>query len=182
MTASPEEAVATATETVNFVATVENATGNPTYKWEYSRDGGQTWAETSLPGYRTNTLKVGAVDGRLTMYYRCVVTVDGKNYESNAVHFVRPAGIFTIDGVTYERLTETTVKVSGFNSMTATSVTIPMQVVNPADSQSYTVTEIGESAFEGKNSIVEVTLPNSIQIIRAKAFKGCTSLSKMTAQ
>ena len=41
------------------------------------------------------------------------------------------------------------------------------------------VTEIGEEAFMNKDFIVSIDLPNSIIAIRARAFKGCTSLREM---
>lgn len=42
------------------------------------------------------------------------------------------------------------------------------------------VTEIGASAFQGKTAIKIVKLPSSIEKIASAAFKGCTSLEKVT--
>ena len=42
------------------------------------------------------------------------------------------------------------------------------------------VTEIGYSAFEGCASLVELTLPETIEIININAFYGCTSLSDVS--
>lgn len=90
---------------------------------------------------------------------------------------------FTIDNVTYELIESTSnVRVKSFNSATESAPVIPGTVVSPIDNLVYTVTEIGESAFENKTAIVEITLPNSITIIGAKAFKNCTSLQKMNTQ
>lgn len=42
------------------------------------------------------------------------------------------------------------------------------------------VTEIGASAFQGNTAIKIVKLPSSIEKIASAAFKGCTSLEKVT--
>jgi hypothetical protein len=55
-------------------------------------------------------------------------------------------------------------------------VTVPSTVADGA----YNVKEIGPGVFENKAGITEVSLPNSILVIGAGAFKNCTSLSKMT--
>lgn len=52
-----------------------------------------------------------------------------------------------------------------------------VSVVNLAGTQ---VTEIGYSAFEGCASLVELTLPETIEIININAFYGCTSLSNVS--
>ena len=57
------------------------------------------------------------------------------------------------------------------------------------DSSSYTVEEevngyivkrIGESAFEGNTNLEAIDLPDTIEVIEAKAFKNCTNLSQMS--
>ena len=52
-----------------------------------------------------------------------------------------------------------------------------VSVVNLAGTQ---VTKIGYSAFEGCASLVELTLPETIEEININAFYGCTSLSKVS--
>lgn len=42
------------------------------------------------------------------------------------------------------------------------------------------VTEVGGCAFQGKTGVQAVSLPNTVVRIGASAFKGCTSLGKMT--
>ena len=44
---------------------------------------------------------------------------------------------------------------------------------------SYTVTKIGEGAFENKAFLVSIDLPDTITTIGKKAFKGCSSLKEM---
>ncbi len=43
------------------------------------------------------------------------------------------------------------------------------------------VTEIGSGAFQGKTGVKAVSLPSTIVRIGASAFKGCSSLSKVTS-
>ena len=54
----------------------------------------------------------------------------------------------------------------------------------PAGITSFTipnsVTEIGESAFEGCTSLTSITIPNSVTEIGVNAFCGCTSLTSIT--
>lgn len=51
-------------------------------------------------------------------------------------------------------------------------------VTVPGTCSGITVNEIGEEAFMGK-SLTSIDLPDSIQVIGARAFKNCSSLSSM---
>ena len=46
--------------------------------------------------------------------------------------------------------------------------------------KTFTVTEIGESAFENNKNLTEVTIPSSITSIGDKAFKDCSNLKAIT--
>jgi hypothetical protein len=61
---------------------------------------------------------------------------------------------------------------------TAESVVIPASVT--IEGKSYPVTTIGEGAFQGYESLSELTLPQTVTTIGANAFAGCTSLSLVT--
>ena len=90
-----------------------------------------------------------------------------------------PDPTFTLDGCTYEVIENTmNVFVKSFDDGNVSSVTIPAQVV--FNDKTYNVTEIGEAAFENNTKITAVSLPNSIQVIHARAFKNCSNLSTMT--
>lgn len=65
-------------------------------------------------------------------------------------------------------------KEGGYSQST---ITIPEQVTYGG--KSFTVTEIGQSAFEGCNKLTSVTIPASVKEIGAWAFKNCTNLSKL---
>ena len=56
-----------------------DATGdNLTYLWQVSTDGGETWAQTWLSGYNTDTLNVKFNANRDGNLYRCIVSCGGK--------------------------------------------------------------------------------------------------------
>ncbi len=81
----------------------------------------------------------------------------------------------TQDGVKYAHHTAqntNTIYVVNYSG-SASSLTIP-EVIGGA-----TVTEIGEGAFMGKTSLVSIDLPDTITVIRARAFKNCTNLANM---
>ena len=83
-----------------------------------------------------------------------------------------------VNGVTYERITDpTTQNVSLRVKSYAGSVS---SLVIPTVVEGLTVTEIGEEAFMGNTTLTSIDLPNSITVIRARAFKNCTNLSSMT--
>ncbi len=77
-----------------------------------------------------------------------------------------------IDGVTYAPITTSTCAVVAYEG-TASSLVIPETV------EGMTVVEIGVEAFMDNKSLVSIDLPDTITVIRARAFKGCTSLSNM---
>ena len=91
--------------------------------------------------------------------------------ESNGAVLSLDANII-VDGVTYAPITTTTCKVISYAG-TASTLTIPETV------EGMTVTEIGEQAFMNNTILVSIDLPDTITIIRARAFKGCINLSEM---
>ena len=68
----PEETFAATGSTVTFTVTTSVDSGF-TYQWQYSKDG-EKWTNTSLTGYNTATLSVGATLARNGYQYRCVLT------------------------------------------------------------------------------------------------------------
>jgi hypothetical protein len=81
----PEDAYAPVDGTVTF--TVEaSAEEGFTYQWQYRRNANANWTNTSMTGYNTATLTVGATKARNGYQYRCVLTgAKNSKLESNAV-------------------------------------------------------------------------------------------------
>jgi hypothetical protein len=56
----------------------------------------------------------------------------------------------------------------------------PTNIVIPASTNGYPVTTIGSGAFEFRNSLTSVTIPNSVTTIGFLPFLDCTSLTNIT--
>ena len=169
-TQQPEDASGPVNSYVTFTVAAEGATA---YQWQYNK-GTETWYDCSGAGYEdadTATLRTKVTAGRDGFQFRCMVTVGTQTAPSEAATMTVSNEI-VLNDVTYEILTSTTVKVVSYNG-TATSLVIPETVNN------MTVTEIGEEAFMNNTNLVSIDLPDTITVIRARAFKGCTSLSSM---
>ena len=171
ITQQPEDASAKVGETVTFTVVAENA---ETYQWQYSNNDGESWGNCGASlyeGVKTDTITVQFNRNRIGWLYRCVVTGGGQTVESNGAVLSLDANII-VDGVTYAPITTTTCKVISYAG-TASTLTIPETV------EGMTVTEIGEQAFMNNTILVSIDLPDTITIIRARAFKGCINLSEM---
>ena len=68
------------------------------------------------------------------------------------------------------------ITITGYDGALAGDVTIPSKIGE------YTVTAIGNSAFDGNEKITSVTLPGTVKEIRQYAFRGCKNLKKITLQ
>ena len=68
----PGSITCAAGETAEF--TVEALGDNLKYRWYYSTDGGETWTETWLGGYNTDTLSFMVTVARAAKIYKCVIT------------------------------------------------------------------------------------------------------------
>ena len=83
---------------------------------------------------------------------------------------------FQYGNLYYEKISNNTAKVVGY--LSPTSITIP-SIVQYSGVQ-YTVTEIGNSAFESCSSLTSITIPNSVTSIGKSAFSNCSSLTAVT--
>ena len=155
----------------SFTFTVE-ATGVASYQWQYSSNGGTNWYNTSWTGAKTATLTTPAMaENRMGWIFHCILTdAEGVQHTTRSVAILSSS--FVVDNVQYHLIDQTSAYVERYLG-TASNVVIP-ETVN-----GYTVTQIGQSAFEGNTNIVSIDLPDTITIIGKRAFAGCTNLSEM---
>jgi chemotaxis protein histidine kinase CheA len=169
-TVQPESVTVRLNETVTFTADA----GEVTYQWQYSTDGA-TWKNlkngTTYTGVDTKSLSFSLNAYRATCQYRVVASNDGGETPSDVVTATIDNKI-VVDDVTYEAITATTCKVFSYAG-SAASLVIPSEI------EGMTVVEIGEEAFMGNATLTSIDLPNTITVIRARAFKNCSNLSEM---
>ena len=79
---------------------------------------------------------------------------------------------FAENEISYEIIENGKLRVIAYSGISS-ELTVP-EVVN-----GMTVIEIGMEAFMDNKQLVSIDLPDSITIIRSRAFKGCTKLSNM---
>ena len=87
---------------------------------------------------------------------------------------------FTAENLKYKvtDATAKTVELTGYKSGLAGEVNIPATVTN--ESTEYTVTSIGNRAFENCRAITAVTIPSSVTNISNRAFSWCSQLTAVT--
>ena len=169
-TVQPESTSAAVGTQVTLTAEVSNATS---YQWQYSRSGG-TWTDlresAAFVGTKTSSLIVTQSATRAKNAYRLIATGESGEAISDVVTI---SLVMVLSDVHFEPINSTTCKVVSYSG-TASSLTIPETV------EGMTVTEIGVEAFMNNTTLVSIDLPDTITVIRARAFKGCTNLSSMS--
>ena len=171
--AQPVSVEVTAGETAIF-AVEASADTELTYQWQV-KTGAEATEWTDIAEATAATYEVVAAEEMNGYVYRVVVTsAQGLSITSEEATLTVNAAVTEIvaDEVTYTITGETTVEVKSYAGSEA-SVTVPETV------EGYTVTAIGESAFEGNTALVSIDLPNTIEFIGKRAFANCTSLTTM---
>ena len=102
----------------------------------------------------------------ITMVAICMLSLHAMAYD-----------IFYYNTLFYNITSDNTVEVWGCNSVSG-AVVIPSSVTN--NGTTYSVTSIGEGAFEGCSSLTSVTIPNSVTSIGEGAFYECSELTSVT--
>ena len=87
---------------------------------------------------------------------------------------------FQVNGIYYKILTDKTneVAVTYGSPLYTGSVTIPETVTY--NGTTYSVTSIGDWAFDGCSGLTSITIPNSVTSIGSWAFRYCSSLTSVT--
>ena len=87
---------------------------------------------------------------------------------------------FVVNGIYYNYLDKSakTVEVTSGSPKYTGAVTIPSSVTYSGTT--YSVTSIGDNAFESCEGLTSVTIPNSIASIGSGAFRSCYSLTEVT--
>ncbi|MBR4343605.1 MAG: caspase family protein, partial [Lachnospiraceae bacterium] len=87
----PEDVTAAVGEEAEFFV-IARGTGLK-YQWQTSKDGGSTWANSSLTGYNTSALSITASTDRNGYMFRCVVTnASGEKIVSDAAKLTVVSG------------------------------------------------------------------------------------------
>ena len=172
ITTQPQDQTAVAGEDVVFAVEAANAN---TFQWQWDRgDGYENLPADFGVGMEGDTLTFVADETLAAYKYRVVVSNEVGSVESAEVQVtVTPAQII-VDGVIYEKFTETTLVVVGCVDTTAAALTV-QETIN-----GMTVTKIGDEAFMDNTALVSIDLPDTIQVIGIRAFKGCINLSQMS--
>ncbi len=167
ITEQPGAVEAGAGETVSLH--VEANRTDVTYQWQWSADG-NTWKNCSSAGSKTDTFSFTMKETLGGRQYRCIVTSGTESVPSESAQLLFLDPVIVIDGVEYE-LIDNVMTVTGYRGSADTVV-----VQETVDGQ--TVTVIGESAFEG-SAIRTIDLPDTIQVIKKRAFANCSNLTNM---
>ncbi|MBQ0115857.1 MAG: leucine-rich repeat protein, partial [Bacteroidales bacterium] len=94
------------------------------------------------------------------------------------VSFTARSYNFMVDGIAYNINSDgKSVTVTMSYGSYSGSVTIPATVTYSGTT--YSVTEIGGSAFQGCSGLTSVTIPNSVTSIGSNAFSGCSGITEV---
>ncbi len=98
ITEQPRDAYGDDGDTVSFHTEVE---GDVSYRWQYSKDGGETWRNnsTAAVGYNTDTLSMGVNSTRDGYLYRCKLTdtATGETYFTDTARLIMRKPIASVD-------------------------------------------------------------------------------------
>ena len=158
---------------------------NVIYQWQWTSDE-VNWENCTFTGYDTDTLSILAEEGITDKYFRCMVSDSSNTLYSdtvsitlilysgqcgdNAYWTLDSQGVFTVNGAG---------EMWKFNDSHDTMPwkdhlnEINRVVINEG------ITLIGDNAFEDANNLYDLELPNSLLVIRPRAFNKCRSIQEI---
>jgi uncharacterized protein YerC len=172
ITAEPEDYVGANGSIATFTVAAETSgTGSLSYQWQVSSNNGASWKNSGATGAKTATMSFVARAANSGYLYRCIVS-DGATSITSREAILNVSSDIVVNNVVYGYLDDTTLFVKSYSG-DETVLEIP-QTIN-----GLTVTQIGPDAFAGNTKLQSIDLPDTISVIGARAFKGCTNLSEM---
>ena len=163
----PQSATVVTGTKVTFSVEAEGASAL-SYVWQYKNPGGE-WKNYGSTKQSITVTAAAARDGR---QHRVIIRDADGNELISEFATLTVISEFVLGDVTYQAITSTTCRVLSYSGSDA-SLVIPETV------QGMTVVEIGEEAFMNNTTLVSIDLPDTITVIQARAFKGCTNLAQM---
>ncbi len=133
--------------------------------WWYFENSQLRWNYTG-PAYREDIGWWYCENSQITYTYTGTCVIDGNTF--NVVN-----SQVIMSEIVYQDIDSNTVRVAAYYG-SKSELTIPETYYGK------TVVEIGPSAFENHSELISIDLPDTITVIGARAFAGCSSLSTMS--
>ena len=122
----------------------------------------------SLPyfgDYPYNNATVIVPPGSVELYKSTPIWSDFKNIRSHQ---------HVVNGITYEEISETEVKVVSLDSVSEANIILP-SIIKVGEKE-FQVVEIEAKSFKDNDILKSITIPNTIRTIGAEAFMNCVNL------
>ena len=146
---------------------------NLSYQWQWKSSTGTSWTNATAAGAKTADWTITMLTAYNGRQYQCVVNdANGNSVVSSVITLTLATDVVDGDFVFAKLEDGSGYSLKKYNGSDA-------YVVVPTTINGLPVIEIGEEAFMANLSIETVVLPNSITIIRARAFKNCSNLKEM---
>jgi len=181
---TPNHASNTTGNTISWTAEALNAIGDAKYTFTVVKEGA---AEPVISITEFGTKNVVSIDNAEAGTYTATVTVkDSLNDTAtkSAVITVSESVLFVNGNDTYTYIVLPGAAADGGDGAAikyADPSAAPANVVIPAVVNGIPVVRIDTEAFMNATKLVKVSVPETVTVVGARAFKGCTALTDMTS-